>query len=122
MSLIRKGDTVVTRGGAMRGVPAKVKLVHRNLDRAELEMNLTRDQRRQLELDTDDPIPGIEHRKAKRADPNTGFRGGWTVIPKKIHLSNLQLIDAKTGEKVKVTMKVVDGKRRRVNKQTGEVF
>ena len=39
-----------------------------------------------------------------------------------IHVSNVMLIDASTGEPTRVGFKVEDGKKVRISKKTGEVL
>lgn len=59
-----------------------------------------------------------KHRKASQTNPTGGILE--EVAP--IHVSNIMLIDAKTGEPTRVGSKVVDGKKVRVSKKTGEII
>jgi len=59
-----------------------------------------------------------KHRKASQTNP----AGGIIEEAAPIHVSNLMLIDAKTGEPTRVGSKVVDGKKVRVSKKTGEII
>lgn len=53
-----------------------------------------------------------KHRKASQTNPT----GGILEEAAPIHVSNIMLIDAKTGEPTRVGSKVVDGKKVRVSK------
>ena len=59
-----------------------------------------------------------KHRKASQTKPT----GGILEEAAPIHVSNIMLIDAKTGEPTRVGSKVVDGKKVRVSKKTGEII
>jgi large subunit ribosomal protein L24 len=59
-----------------------------------------------------------KHRKASQTNPT----GGILEEAAPIHVSNVMLIDAKTGEPTRVGSKVVDGKKVRVSKKTGEII
>lgn len=59
-----------------------------------------------------------KHRKASQTNPT----GGILEETAPIHVSNIMLIDAKTGEPTRVGSKVVDGKKVRVSKKTGEII
>ena len=59
-----------------------------------------------------------KHRKASQTNPT----GGILEEAAPIHVSNIMLIDAKTGEPTRVGSKVVDGKKVRVSKKTGEII
>ena len=59
-----------------------------------------------------------KHRKASQTNPT----GGILEEAAPIHVSNIRLIDAKTGEPTRVGSKVVDGKKVRVSKKTGEII
>lgn len=59
-----------------------------------------------------------KHQKPNTANP----QGGILNIEAPIHVSNVMLIDPKTGEPTRVGYKVEDGKKVRVSKKTGEVL
>ena len=59
-----------------------------------------------------------KHRKASQTNPT----GGILEEAAPIHVSNIMLIDANTGEPTRVGSKVVDGKKVRVSKKTGEII
>jgi len=58
-----------------------------------------------------------KHTKATQDNP-----GGINEIPAPIHISNLMLVDPKTGEPTRVGRKLVDGKLVRYAKKSGEVI
>lgn len=67
-------------------------------------------------------IDGINiAKKAVKPNPMTGTTGGIVDKLMPIHISNVALFNAATGKADRVGIKVVDGKRLRVYKSTGEV-
>ena len=60
-------------------------------------------------------------KKAVKPNPMTGATGGIVDKLMPIHISNVALFNAATGKADRVGIKVVDGKRVRVYKSTGEV-
>jgi large subunit ribosomal protein L24 len=58
--------------------------------------------------------------KHMRSNPQQGQRGGRVEQNPPIHVSNLALVDTKTNKIARVRMRVVDGKRVRVNSKNGE--
>jgi large subunit ribosomal protein L24 len=67
------------------------------------------------------PIPlnaAIKHRKAR----SQGERSARIQIPVPIHVSNVMVLDPKTGQPTRVGRKEVDGKRVRYAKKSGEVI
>lgn len=59
-----------------------------------------------------------KHQKPSQAAP----QGGIIETEAPIHVSNVMLIDPSNGEATKVGYKVIDGKKVRVSKKTGEVI
>jgi len=59
-----------------------------------------------------------KHTKPNAATPNGG------IIEKEatIHISNLMLVEPKTGTPTRIGRKVVDGKSQRYSKKTGELI
>ncbi|KRM90083.1 50S ribosomal protein L24 [Liquorilactobacillus cacaonum] len=57
-----------------------------------------------------------KHQKPSNANPN----GGIVEIEAPIHVSNVMLLDPSNNEITRVGVKVVDGKKVRVSKKTGE--
>lgn len=60
-------------------------------------------------------------KKAVKPNPMTGTVGGIVDKTMRIHVSNVALFNAATGKGDRVGIKLVDGKRVRVYKSTGEV-
>ena len=60
-------------------------------------------------------------KKAVKPNPMTGAVGGIVDKTMPINVSNVALFNAATGKADRVGVKVVDGKRLRVYKSTGEV-
>ncbi len=58
----------------------------------------------------------------KHQKPTQDNPGGITELPASIHLSNLMLLDPKTGEPTRIGRKVVDGKLVRYSKKSGELI
>ena len=101
---IRKNDTVIVSTGNSKGVKGKVIKVFPKENRAMVEgANLV-----------------SKHTKPNAANP----QGGIVKQEAKIHISNLVLIDPKSGEPTKVGRKRDEktGKLVRVAKKTGEVI
>lgn len=67
-------------------------------------------------------VEGINKVK-KHVKPGTlSKEGGIISIERPIDVSNLMFLDSKTNKPVKVGFKIVEGKKYRVNKKTGEVL
>lgn len=98
---IKKGDTVRVIAGAYKGKEGEVLEMFPHKNRAIVE---------QINMVT-------KHTKATQDNP-----GGINKIPASIHLSNLMLIDPKTGEPTRIGRKVVDGKLVRYAKKSGEII
>ena len=97
---IRKGDTVFVIAGNDKGKTGKVLEVLREKDRVVVE--------------------GI-NMVSKHTKPNAQHpQGGIIKQEAAIHISNVQLLDPKTSAPTRVAMKVVDGKKVRVAKKSGE--
>jgi len=99
---IKKNDLVKVLAGENKGAEGKVLEVFPDKNKALVEgVNIVK-----------------RHTKPNAAHPN----GGIVEKEAPIHLSNLMLIDPKTGQPTRVGRKVVDGKNQRVSKKTGEVI
>ena len=97
---IRKGDTVYVNAGNDKGKTGKVLSVIPAKDRAIVEgINLV-----------------SKHTKPNAKQP----QGGIIKQEAGIHISNLQLIDPQSGKPTRVGHKVVDGKKIRYAKKSGE--
>lgn len=67
-------------------------------------------------------VEGVNKVK-KHQKPNAAFpQGGIVEVEAPIHVSNVQLLDPKTGEATRVGFKVEDGKKVRVSKKSGEII
>jgi large subunit ribosomal protein L24 len=99
---IKKGDTVVVITGESKGQQGKV-----------LEMNSKTS--RVL-------VEGVNMAK-KHTKPNAAFPNGG-IIEKEasIHISNLMLVDSKSGTPTRIGRKLVDGKLQRFSKKSGEAI
>ncbi len=97
---IKKGDTVIVNRGEDKGKTGKVLQV------------LVKEQRAIVE--------GInvvsKHTKPNAKNP----QGGILEKEAPIHVSNLNLIDPKSGKATRIAIKVVDGKKVRIAKKSGE--
>lgn len=60
-------------------------------------------------------------KKATKPNPMTGATGGIVDKLMPIHISNVALFNAATGKADRVGVKLVDGKRVRIYKSSGEV-
>ena len=97
---IKKGDTVYVNAGNDKGKTGKVLSVIPAKDRAIVEgINLV-----------------SKHTKPNAKQP----QGGIVKQEAGIHISNLQLIDPQSGKPTRVGHKVVDGKKIRYAKKSGE--
>ena len=99
---IKTGDSVVVIAGEHKGQKGKILNVDREKNRAIVEgINLI-----------------SKHTKPSAQNPQGG------IIKKEapIHISNLSLLDPKTGEPTKVGYEVRDGKKVRVSKKYKQVL
>ena len=98
---IKTGDMVIAIAGRSKGIEGKVTSVLPLENRAIVEdVNLVK----------------------KHVKPANNNPGGITEIPATIHISNLMLIDPKTGEPTRIGRKEVDGKMVRYSKKSGEII
>ena len=98
---IRKGDQVMVMAGADKGKQGRIMEVFHAKQRVIVEdVNIVK-----------------KHRKPTQTTP-----GGIVEIPAPIHVSNVMLIDPKTGEPTRVGRKIVDGNSVRFAKKSGEIF
>ena len=97
---IKKGDTVFVNAGNDKGKTGKVLEVLRDKDRVIVE--------------------GI-NMVSKHTKPNAKApQGGILEQEAGIHISNVQLVDPKSGAATRVGYKMVDGKKVRYAKKSGE--
>ncbi|MCB9049195.1 MAG: 50S ribosomal protein L24 [Lewinellaceae bacterium] len=100
---IKKGDRVVVIAGA-----------YKDLDRPREVLEVIPDKNRAV---VEDVNMAKKHSKPTQDNP-----GGINEMPMPIHISNLMLVDPKTGEPTRVGRKVVDGKLVRYSKKSGEII
>jgi len=101
MEKIRKNDEVIVLTGKDKG---KRGLVQQRVDALHVV------------------VEGVNlAKKAVKPNPMTGAVGGIVDKTMPINVSNVALFNAATGKADRVGVKVVDGKRVRVYKSTGEV-
>ena len=98
---VKKGDTVVVIAGAYKGTKGEIKELHASKSRAIVE--------------------GVNLRK-KHTKPTQDTPGGINEINAPIHVSNLMVVDPKTGEPTRIGRKIVDGKSFRYSKKSGELI
>ncbi|MCP3930180.1 MAG: 50S ribosomal protein L24 [Bacteroidetes bacterium] len=98
---IKKGDQVVVIAGSYKGVEGEVLEVFPKKYRAIVDnVNIVK-----------------KHSKPAGENP-----GGINEIPAPVHISNLMLIDPKTGEPTRIGRKEVDGKLVRYSKKSDEII
>ncbi len=99
---IRKNDSVMIMAGKDRGKVGKVIRVHPSEDRAVVErLNMVK---RHVKPRTPQDTGGILEKEAS------------------IHLSNLMFVDPQDGRPTRVGFKVVDGRKSRISRRTGNVL
>ena len=98
---IKKGDTVIVLAGEDKGKTGKVLKMVREKERAIVEG------------------VNIVTKSSKPSAKNP--QGGFVKVEAPIHLSNLSLIDPKSGKPTRISIKVnADGKKVRIAKKSGE--
>lgn len=98
---IKKGDRVRVIAGSYKGVEGEVLEIQPKKYRAIVEsVNLA----------------------SKHAKPTNDQPGGIREINNPIHLSNLMLVDPKSGEATRVGRRIEDGKLVRYSKKSGEII
>ena len=99
---IKSGDNVVVTAGDHKGSEGRVMLVLRDKSKAIVEgVNMV-----------------SKHEKPSANNP----QGGITEKEAPIHISNLSLIDPKSGEATRVGYKLEDGKKIRFSKKSNQVI
>lgn len=99
---IKTGDTVKVIAGDYKGNQGKVLRVYREKNKALVEgINMV-----------------SKHEKPSAKNP----QGGITKKEAPIHISNLSLIDPKSGGATRVGYEVRDGKKVRISKKSNEVI
>jgi large subunit ribosomal protein L24 len=99
---VKKGDKVMVIAGKDKGKTGVILTSFPKKDRVLVEgVNIIK-----------------KHMKPNQANP----QGGIVSQEAAIHVSNVMLIDPKTGEPTRVGYKVEDGKKVRVAKKSGEII
>lgn len=99
---IKRGDQVIVNAGSDKGATGKVLMVDRRKNRAIVEgINMVS---RHTKPDTENPEGGIIKQEAG------------------VHVSNLQLIDPKSGAATRVGYRMDGNKKVRYAKKSGEVI
>jgi large subunit ribosomal protein L24 len=99
---IKKGDTVIVISGKDKGKSGKVV--------------------RSIPRDFRVVVEGINIAKRRERPKREGQKGQTLSVAMPIHVSNVSLLDAKSGKRTRVGKKIVDGKRVRVSKKSGAVI
>lgn len=100
---VKKGDTVLVTAGKDKGKTGTVKRVFRSKGTVLVEgLNLVK--------------------KAVRPNPYAGQRGGILEVEAPLFVSKVMLYDAKNNKASRAKIEMVNGKRVRVAKKTGEHF
>jgi len=98
---IKKGDEVIVTEGAYKGKKGRVLEVYPKKYRALVE--------------------GVNIIK-KHQKPTNEAQGGIIEKEAPVHISNIMLVDPKTGEATRIGRKLVDGKMVRFSKKSGEII
>lgn len=99
---IKTGDTVVVISGKDKGTEGVVKQALPKQDKVIVEgVNIVK-----------------KHERPTQANPN----GGINEVEAPIHVSNVQLVDPKSGKPTRVSVEERDGKRVRIARKSGETL
>ncbi len=98
---IKKGDEVIVTEGAYKGKKGRVLEVYPKKYRALVE--------------------GVNIIK-KHQKPTNEAQGGIIEKEAPVHISNIMLVDPKSGEATRIGRKLVDGKMVRFSKKSGEII
>ena len=98
---LKKGDQVIVTAGASKGKKGEILEIYPAKNRAVIEeVNIVK-----------------KHKKPTHDNP-----GGIVEMAAPIHISNLMLIDPKSGEPTRIGRKEVNGKIVRYSKKSGEII
>ena len=99
---IKSGDNVIVTAGDHKGLEGRVMRVFRETNKAIVEgVNMVK-----------------KHEKPSAANP----QGGITEKEAPIHISNLAVVDPKSGEATRVGYRMEDGKKVRFAKKSNQVL
>lgn len=99
---IKKGDTVTVIAGKDKGKKGKVT---RSFPREDAVI-----------------VEGVNMHKRHRRARRSGQTGQIVEFTAPIHVSNVALVDPKTGKQTRIAMQIKDGKKVRVAKKSGSVI
>ncbi len=101
-SLLRKGDLVEVISGKEKGKQARITAMQLKHESVILEgLNQVK-----------------RHTRPSQANP----QGGIVAKEAPIHISNVMAVDPKTGKPTRLGTKIIDGKKVRIAKKSGEVY
>jgi len=107
---------VIVTSGEEKGKKGKVLKVLRKRNSVIVEgINVTRRRKKGFAMDKEDVVP----------DPNTGVKvstPGFYRGHSPVNVRRLSLIDPKTGRPTKVGYRIIDGKKERVARKTGNII
>lgn len=98
--MIKKGDKVIVTTGREKGKKGEVALVDRKNSRVIIE--------------------GVNMRSRHQKSRKRGDAGQIVSVPQPIALSNVMLIDPKTGKATRVGVKIVKDKKVRIARKSGQ--
>jgi large subunit ribosomal protein L24 len=100
---VKKGDTVMVIAGKDKGKTGTIKRVFRSKGKVLVEgLNIVK--------------------KAVKPNPMLGQRGGIVEMEAPLYVSKVMLYDTKNSQPSRARVEVLDGKRVRIAKKTGEQF
>jgi large subunit ribosomal protein L24 len=100
---VKKGDTVMVIAGKDKGKTGTIKRVFRNKGKVLVEgLNIVK--------------------KAVKPNPMLGQRGGIVEMEAPLYVSKVMLYDTKNNQASRAKVEVLNGKRIRIAKKTGEQF
>ena len=67
-------------------------------------------------------VPGNDQQSHKHVKPSQAGQGGIEEFPAPIHVSNVKLVDSKSGEATRVGYRFEDGKKVRFAKKSNETI
>lgn len=99
---IKQGDNIIVISGKDKGKKAKVLQVLR-------ARNLL-------------VVEGVNMKKRHQKPRRSGQKGQIVSLPAPVHISNVQLVDPKTGTGTRIKIEIQKGKKVRVSKKSGAVI
>lgn len=110
MTKIKKGDNVVVMRGKDAGKTGEVLSV---------VSRITAKKKQRVMV----VVKGVNIvKKSQKPNPQFGIKGGFIEFEKPIDLSNVMMLDPKSGKPTRVGFKVENGKKVRISKKSGEII